>query len=160
MNVSGSKFLFFSNRYALQGSKLYCHTFLFIFKYSFTSERMNIHTLLYFSFILQTFIFKNGNLKGNNESLKMKVCNMNKKYNNVWMSIRLLVNEYLKMNGNVWQWKFRVWSPGLPDPPPPPPLLALVVNPEDSVLKLKVPGNLSNTMVLVTLGYGSWGFWL
>ena len=31
--------------------------------------------------------------------------------NNVWMSICSLVNEYLKMNGNAWKWKFRVWSP-------------------------------------------------
>ena len=44
---------------------------------------------------------------------KMKVCKMNEKYNNVWMSICSLVNEYLKMNGNIWKWKFRVWSPGL-----------------------------------------------
>ena len=29
----------------------------------------------------------------------MKVWKMNENYNNVWMSIRLLVNEYLKMNG-------------------------------------------------------------
>ena len=38
---------------------------------------------------------------------------MNEKNNNAWMSIRSLENEYLKMNGNVWPWKFRVWSPGL-----------------------------------------------
>ena len=29
----------------------------------------------------------------------MKVSKMNEKYKNVWMSIRLLVNEHLKMNG-------------------------------------------------------------
>ena len=47
------------------------HTFPFIFKYSFTSGRMDIHTLLYFSFVLQTFIFKNGNVfKVNIESLQ------------------------------------------------------------------------------------------
>ena len=38
----------------------------------------------------------------------MKVCKMNEKYNNVWMSIRLLVNEYLKMNGNVWKCMFSI----------------------------------------------------
>ena len=45
--------------------------------------------------------------------LKTKFCKMNKKYNNVWMSIRSLVNEYLKMSWKVWQWNFGVWSPGL-----------------------------------------------
>ena len=59
----------------------HCHTFPLIFKYFFTSERIDIHTLLYFSFILQTFIFEIG--KVNNESLKMRVCKMNEKSNNV-----------------------------------------------------------------------------
>ena len=58
----------------LLGSKttyFHFHTFPFIFKYSFTSERMDIHTLLYFSFVLQTLIFKNGNVfKVNIESLQ------------------------------------------------------------------------------------------
>ena len=36
----------------------------------------------------------------------MKVCKMNEKYNNVCMSIRSLVNAFLKMNGNAC--KFRV----------------------------------------------------
>ena len=31
----------------------------------------------------------------------MIVCKMNENYNNVCVSIRSLVNEYLKMNGNV-----------------------------------------------------------
>ena len=73
---------------ALGTLNFHFHTFPFIFKYSFTGERMDIHTLLYFSFIFQTFVFKNRNV--NYESL----------------------NEYLKMNGNVWKWKFQVWSPG------------------------------------------------
>ena len=29
----------------------------------------------------------------------MKVCKMNEMYDNVWMSFRSLVNEFLKMNG-------------------------------------------------------------
>ena len=55
---------------------------------------MNTHTLLYFSFILQTFIFKNGNVLVNTESLKM-----NEKINNVWMFIRSL-----SMKMNIWKW--------------------------------------------------------
>ena len=74
------------------------YTFPLIFKYSFTSERMDIHTLLYISFILETFIFKLSLLPYTFPFLKMTVWKMNKKYYNVWMSIRSQVNEYLKMN--------------------------------------------------------------
>ena len=45
-------------------------------------ERMDIHTLLYFSFSLQTLFTYSFAL------LMMKVCKMNERYNNVWMSIR------------------------------------------------------------------------
>ena len=46
----------------LQTLNFHCHTFSFNFKNAFTSERMDIHKLLYFSFISQTFIFKNENV--------------------------------------------------------------------------------------------------
>ena len=48
----------YKNGPGLQTLNFHCHTFPFIFKYSFTSERMDILTLLYFLCILQTFIFK------------------------------------------------------------------------------------------------------
>ena len=97
-------------------SKLSFYAFPFIFKYSFTSERIDIHIFLYFSFILQTSIFILSLFTYTFPSLKMKLCMMNEKYNNVWMficSLRSLVNEYLAINGNIWKWKFRVWSPGV-----------------------------------------------
>ena len=79
------------------------HTLTFnfhIFRSFSISERKD------FSLILQTFIFKKWKcILVNNESMTMKVSKMNEKYNNVWMSIRSLVNAYLTMNGNVWKWK-------------------------------------------------------
>ena len=101
-----------SKRPGLQTLNFNFHTFPFIFKNSLTSERMDIHTILYSSFISQTFISKISLSTYTFSFLKMKVCEMNEKYNNLWMSIRSLVNAFLKLNENVWQWKFRVWSPG------------------------------------------------
>ena len=58
-NIYGWKFVQAKSRWTpgLQTLNIHCHTFPFIFKYLFTSERMEIHILLYFSFILKTFIF-------------------------------------------------------------------------------------------------------
>ena len=64
---------------------------------------MDIHALMYFSFFLPTFIFNLSLFTYTFLLLKMKVCMMNEKYNNVKMSIRSLVNEYLKINRNILQ---------------------------------------------------------
>ena len=76
-------------RQGWQTLNFHFHTFPFIFKYSFTSERMDIHTLLYLSFILQSFI-----ICLNIFIFEDEVCKMNEKYTNVSIFIR-------SMNGNV-----------------------------------------------------------
>ena len=69
---------------------------------------MDINTFSYFLSILQTFIIYFYIYIFEDESLQDE-----RKYNNVWMSIRLLLNEYLKINGKWDNESLRIWSPGV-----------------------------------------------
>ena len=87
-----------------QGSKLLAFIFIHFRSFSNIHSLVNEWTFIHYytvlsscklsSSILFTYTFP---------FLKMQVCKMNEKFNNVWMSIRSLVSEYLKMNGNVWK---------------------------------------------------------